>query len=302
MILHPGVKINLGLNILRKRPDGYHDLETLFVPVPSVHDTLEVVTGEAYATTADHIGKEYSPGQREQAISADGKLMITVARREGVSWDPLKDLCAKAYFLLAEDFKLPPMKIFLEKGSPVGAGLGGGSADAAFSLRAISEICGLGLSDADLAGYAARLGSDCAFFVYNRPMFASGRGEILEEFDLNAAFGKGFYGDPSCHTEAMQGPSVYPSLPFRVELVIPEGISVSTAEAYRGITPGEPPVPLREVLRDPSAWKDSLRNDFESSVFALHPQLARLKAGLYARGAFYAAMSGSGSALFGLFA
>jgi 4-diphosphocytidyl-2-C-methyl-D-erythritol kinase len=215
----------------------------------------------------------------------------------------------------------------------VGAGLGGGSADAAFTLRAISEICGLELSDSALAGYAARLGSDCAFFIYNRPMFASGRGEILEEFDLGGCFGAGGCADalsaprcnggapsapcndeapstplchteaPSapCHTEALQGPSVSPSLPFRVELVIPHGISVSTAEAYRGITPGEPAVPLREVLRNPASWRERLRNDFEPSVFALHPELARLKASLYERGAFYAAMSGSGSALFGLF-
>jgi len=329
MILHPGVKINLGLNILRKRPDGYHDLETLFVPVPSVHDTLEVVHGDDYAETADHIREAYSPSQRVQAISADGKLMITLARQEGVDWEPLRDLCARAYFLLAKDFKLPPVKILLEKGSPVGAGLGGGSADAAFTLRAISEICGLGLSDSVLASYAARLGSDCAFFIYNRPMFASGRGEILEEFDLGGCFGAGGCAEalsatrrapsapngestssplchaeaPSapCHTEALQGPSVSPSLPFRVELVIPHGISVSTAEAYRGITPGEPAVPLREVLRNPASWRERLRNDFEPSVFALHPELARLKAGLYERGAFYAAMSGSGSALFGLF-
>jgi 4-diphosphocytidyl-2-C-methyl-D-erythritol kinase len=287
MILHPGVKINLGLNILRKRPDGYHDLETLFVPVSSLHDTLEVVTGEGYGTTADHIREAYEPAQREQAISADGKLMITVARQEGVHWDPLHDLCAKAYFLLAEDFKLPPMKIFLEKNSPVGAGLGGGSADAAFTLRAINELCGLNLSDASLAAYAARLGADCPFFIYNRPMFASGRGEILEEFDLPGAFGVS---------------SLSRELPFRVELVIPEGISVSTAEAYRGVTPALPPVPLREVLLSPSTWKENLRNDFEASVFALHPELAALKADLYARGAFYAAMSGSGSALFGLFA
>ena len=286
MILHPGVKINLGLNILRKRPDGYHDLETLFVPLSSVHDTLEVVHGDDYAVTADHIREAYSPSQRVQAISADGKLMITLARKEGVDWEPLRDLCARAYFLLAEDFKLPPVKILLEKDSPVGAGLGGGSADAAFTLRAISEICGLELSDSALAGYAARLGSDCAFFIYNRPMFASGRGEILEEFDLGGCFG---------------GAACADALPFRVELVIPQGVSVSTAEAYRGITPGMPAVPLREVLREPASWRENLRNGFEPSVFALHPELARLKAGLYERGAFYAAMSGSGSALFGLF-
>ena len=304
MILHPGVKINLGLNILRKRPDGYHDLETLFVPVSSaVHDTLEVVHGDDYAVTADHIREAYSPSQRVQAISADGKLMITLARKEGVDWEPLRDLCARAYFLLAEDFKLPPLKILLEKCSPVGAGLGGGSADAAFTLRAISEICGLELSDSALAGYAARLGSDCAFFIYNRPMFASGRGEILEEFDLGGCFEGGGCADAASapsHADALVS-GASPALPFRVELVIPQGISVSTAEAYRGITPGIPAVPLREVLREPGSWRERLLNDFEPSVFALHPELARLKASLYGRGAVYAAMSGSGSALFGLF-
>ena len=281
MILYPGVKINLGLNILRKRPDGFHDLETLFVPVSSVHDTLEVVHGEAYAVCSESIRRDFSPEQRVQAVSPDGKLMITIARKEGVDWDPLKDLCARAYFLLAEQFKLPPVKILLQKGSPVGAGLGGGSADAAFTLRAVSELCGLGLSDAELARYAARLGSDCAFFVYNRPMFASGRGEVLEEYDLCG------------------GPAG--TLPFRVELVIPEGISVSTAQAYGGITPGLPARPLRDVLRNPECWREQLVNDFEPSVFALHPELAAIKEALYRRGAFYAAMSGSGSALFGLF-
>ena len=285
MILHPGVKINLGLNILRKRADGFHDLETLFVPVDgSVHDTLEIVTGDDWSLTADHIRQAYSPSQRVQAISPDGKVMVTIARREGVDWDPLKDLTVKAYQLLAADFDLPPVKIFLEKGSPVGAGLGGGSADAAFALRAIATLAGLipsstdtpaALSDDDLSAYAARLGSDCAFFIYNRPMFAGGRGEVLEDFPL--------------------------PLDFRVELVIPEGISVSTAEAYGGVTPHLPPVPLRELLVDSSRWRAELHNDFEDSVFPRHPQLAALKADLYARGAFYASMSGSGSALYGLF-
>ena len=124
-------------------------------------------------------------GTLSQAISPDGKLMITIARKEGVDWDPLKDLTARAYYLLAADYDLPPMKLFLEKRSPVGAGLGGGSADAAFALRAMAQLAGLDLSDATLAAYAARLGSDCAFFVYNRPMFGSGRGEVLEPFAID---------------------------------------------------------------------------------------------------------------------
>ena len=210
MIGYPNVKINLGLKVLRKRPDGYHDLETLFVPYPGISDVLEVITGEDYSRTLSGLKEHYS--HLTQAISEDGKLMITIARREGVDWDPLKDLTAKAYFLLAAQYQLPPMKIYLEKRSPVGAGLGGGSSDAAFALRMMATLAGLDLTDEQLAGYAAQLGSDCAFFIYNTPMFGSGRGEILEPYPLN-----------------LEG--------YRIEVVIPEGIAVSTADAYRGIVP-----------------------------------------------------------------
>ena len=127
MITKPNVKINLGLNVLRKREDGFHDLETLFVPYFDIHDTLEIVVGDDYSRTSAAIFGKYAPEMIEQGISEDGKLMITIARKEGVDWDPLKDLTAKAYFMLAEDFKMPPVKIFLEKTSPVGAGLGGGA-------------------------------------------------------------------------------------------------------------------------------------------------------------------------------
>ena len=149
MICYPNVKINLGLHVLRKRPDGYHDLETLFVPYHGLHDTLEIIEADDYSRTLAGLRERY--GSLSQAISPDGKLMMTIARKEGVDWDPLKDLTAKAYFLLAQDFQLPSMKFFLEKGSPVGAGLGGGSADAAFALKAIAELAGLGLPDASLA-------------------------------------------------------------------------------------------------------------------------------------------------------
>ena len=275
MITHPNVKINLGLNVLRKRPDGYHDLQTLFVPYFGLTDTLEIITGDDYSRTIAGLQSKY--GNLAQAISPDGKLMITIARKEGVDWDPLKDLTAKAYMMLSDDHKLPPMKIFLEKTNPVGAGLGGGSADAAFALRMISELAELGLTDEALAGYAARLGSDCAFFIYNKPMMGSGRGEILEPFPLDL-------GD------------------LKLEVVIPEGISVSTADAYRGIVPRIPAKPLAEVLRqDPSTWKAELRNDFEETVFAKYPKLAAIKAELYEKGALYCAMSGSGSSLYTLF-
>lgn len=272
MITYPNVKLNLGLNVLRKRPDGFHDLETVFLPYLGIHDVLEIVTGEDYSRTLMGLQERY--GALAQAISPDGKLMISIARAAGVDWDPLKDLTAKAYFLLAGDYELPPMKIFLEKLSPVGAGLGGGSADAAFALRMIAQLGGLPLSDGELAAYAARLGSDCAFFIYNRPMFGSGRGEVLEPFELDLSA-------------------------FEFKVYIPEGVSVSTADAYRGIVPQLPEKPLREVLSQPvETWKTELKNDFEQTVFAKYPSLAPVKEMLYAQGAVYAAMSGSGSAFF----
>ena len=276
MIAYPNVKLNLGLHVVRRRKDGYHDLETLFVPYPGLHDTLEIITGDDFSRTSARLQETYGAEQLAQGITPDGKLMVTIARKEGVDWDPLKDLTVKAYGILAEQYKLPPMKIYLEKTSPVGAGLGGGSADAAFALRMIAEIAGLELSDRELAGFAARLGSDCAFFIYNRPMLGTGRGEILEPFDID-----------------LSG--------YRLDVIVPEGISVSTADAYRGIVPKVPDLPLREVLAHPvTEWKGLLVNDFEKTVFEKHPRLAEIKQSLYDDGAVYAAMSGSGSALFSL--
>ena len=276
MITRPNVKLNFGLHVLRRRDDGYHDLETLFVPFSGYSDTLEIITGDDYSRTSAHLQETYSAAQMAQGISPDGKLMVTLARKEGIDWDPLKDLTARAYYLLAEQHDLPPMKIYLEKTSPVGAGLGGGSADAAYALKAIAEIAALDLSDAELAALAARLGSDCALFIYNRPMMGTGRGEILEPFDIDLS-------------------------DYRLEVTVPEGIAVSTADAYRGIVPRIPDIPLREVLARPvPEWKGLLVNDFEATVFAKYPALAELKQSLYDRGAVYAAMSGSGSALFAL--
>ena len=276
MIAYPNVKLNLGLHVVRRREDGYHDLETLFVPYLGLHDTLEIITGDDFSRTSARLQEIYKAEQMAQGITLDGKLMVTIARKEGVDWDPLKDLTVKAYGLLSEQYKLPPMKIYLEKTSPVGAGLGGGSADAAFALRMIAELAGMDLSDEELAGFAARLGSDCAFFIYNRPMLGTGRGEILEPFDID-----------------LSG--------YRLDVIVPEGISVSTADAYRGIVPKVPDLPLREVLAHPvTEWKGLLVNDFETTVFEKHPRLAEIKQSLYDDGATYAAMSGSGSALFSL--
>lgn len=285
MITNPNVKINLGLNVLRKREDGFHDLETLFVPYFGISDTLEIVVGDDFSrTSAALFGRYGEPdgcaGEAPmlvQGISEDGKLMITIARKEGVDWDPLKDLTAKAYRILAEDFELPPVKIFLEKTSPVGAGLGGGSADAAFALKMLDELCGLGLSEEQLSSYASRLGSDCAFFVYNRPMIGEGRGEILSEYPLS-----------------LEG--------YDLQVLTPEGIAVSTKDAYSGIRPHLPEVPLREALARPiEEWDGILVNDFEETVFAKYPELAAIKRSLYDSGAAYASMSGSGSALFALY-
>lgn len=296
MITEPNVKINLGLNVLRKREDGYHDLDTLFVPYFGIHDTLEIIKGDQFSETSSSLSDRYDHstsecyehgGQIVQAISEDGKLMITIARKEGVDWDPLKDLTAKAYYLLDKEFNLGPVKIYLEKTSPVGAGLGGGSADAAFALRMLSELFELKLSDEELAQRASQLGSDCPFFIYNRPMTGEGRGEILTPYPLKDID----YGQEGAE-----------SYPYILKVVVPEGIAVSTAEAYKGIVPAIPAQDLRTLLNgDVSSWKDTLSNDFETTVFNAHPELAAIKQSLYDCGAAYAAMSGSGSALFGIY-
>lgn len=282
MITNPNVKINLGLNVLRKREDGFHDLETLFVPYFDINDTLEIVVGDDFSRTSAAIFGKYAPEMIAQGISEDGKLMITIARKEGVDWDPLKDLTAKAYYILSEDFDLPPVKIYLEKNSPVGAGLGGGSADAAFALKMLNELCDLKQTEQQLASYAARLGSDCAFFVYNRPMIGEGRGEVLTE--IEAGFMEGILSE------------------YDLQVLTPEGVAVSTKDAYGGIRPHLPEVPLREALTRPvDQWNGILVNDFEETVFAKYPELAAIKRSLYDSGATYACMSGSGSALFALY-
>ena len=253
MISYPNVKLNLGLHVLRKRPDGYHDLETLFVPYMGISDVLEL--NEAPEDTIDI---------------------------QGGTWDIYTDLCWRALGLIKADFDIPPVRIDLLKRAPVGAGLGSGSSDAAFTLKMLNSMFSLGLSDEALAGYAARIGSDCAFFIYNTPMLGEGRGEVLAPFDIDLS-----------------------AYDLRVE--IPAGVSVSTREAYSGIVPrdkcglaGGPS--LREILGLPvEQWKDALVNDFEKTVFSVHPEIEALKESFYDRGAVYAAMSGSGSSVFGIF-
>lgn len=249
MITYPNVKLNLGLNVLRKRPDGYHDLETLFLPCNAFSDILRI-----------------------DAVAGEATMEI-----EGGGWDPHTDLCWRAYKLLRDAFGIPPVRIRLTKRSPVGAGLGGGSADAAYALSMMNTMFSLGLSPEVLAGYASELGSDCAFFIYNRPMMGEGRGEILTPFDIDLSS-------------------------FEIRVEIPEGVSVSTREAYGGILPQIPELPLRDALRLPvEQWKDTVRNDFETTVFRSHPEIAELKQSFYDAGAVYAAMSGSGSSVFGIF-
>lgn len=304
MVVHPNVKVNLGLSVIRKRPDGFHELETLFAPYFGISDTLEIIAGDGWSETSASLFARYSEDCLAQAISEDGKVMITIARKEGVDWDPLKDLTVKAYQLLAEDFELKPVKIFLEKTSPVGAGLGGGSADAAFALRVLDGLFALELSDESLAAYAARLGSDCAFFIYNRPMLGRGRGEILEPFSLE---GIDLSGNDSPRESSETANTGLGASKYLLKVIVPDGIAVSTAEAYRGITPREamadcPYIPLMDALGKPvEEWKEALVNDFETTVFAAHPELAAIKQSLYDSGAVYASMSGSGSALFAIY-
>ncbi|MBR5736556.1 MAG: 4-(cytidine 5'-diphospho)-2-C-methyl-D-erythritol kinase [Bacteroidales bacterium] len=249
MVVFPNAKINLGLNVLRKREDGYHDISTVFVPYKGMSDVLEVVFAD-------------EPGMFQYGLDC--------------GCEPEKNLCFKAYRLMAEKYGIDPVKIYLYKNIPSGSGLGGGSADAAFTLRLINDLFGLNLSDACLAADAATLGSDCAFFIYNRPMAASGRGEILQECKLS-----------------LEG--------YRVEVMVPP-VHVSTAEAYRGVTPAMPAVPVEDIVGRPvEEWRGLLVNDFEESILATHPEIAAAKQSFYDRGAVYASMSGSGSSVFGIF-
>ena len=253
MITFPNAKINLGLNITEKRPDGYHNLETLFYPI-AIQDILEA-----------------SPRNPD----ADGDYSITMynAPFEGAAEE---NLVIKAYNALAADHKLPKLDFFLHKAIPTGAGLGGGSADAAFALKMINEIATLALTDDELEKYAARIGADCAFFIRNKPAFATGIGNILTPTDCSLAG-------------------------YHMVLVKPD-VHISTKDAYAHVTPAKPETPITEIIKRPlSEWRHLLVNDFEKSVFLKHPQIAKIKDILYAQGAEYASMSGSGSSFFGIF-
>ncbi len=255
MIVFPNCKINLGLNVLRKRSDGFHDLETVFYPI-KVYDILEIV----------HLKKlRGRPGVpfSVSGLEIDGKLN--------------SNLCLKAYKILKKKIpQMPSVQMHLHKIIPTGSGLGGGSSDAAFTLKVLNEISKLNLSDEQLLKYAAQLGSDCPFFIFNKPCFSKGKGELLEEINLDLSN-------------------------YKIILANP-GIGINTREAFCGITPALPAVSIKEIIKKPiEAWKDELVNDFEKVVFPEYPAIAKLKDGFYNAGAIYAAMSGSGSTVYGIF-
>jgi 4-diphosphocytidyl-2-C-methyl-D-erythritol kinase len=256
MITFPIAKINLGLNVVEKRPDGYHNLETVFYPV-SITDALEVY-----------------PMALEFPSAVDCDLKVTNITIDG---DEQRNLVVRAYNLLKADFPtLPRIHAHLFKGIPTQAGMGGGSSDCGFMITLLNDMFKLGLTSQQMIDYAARLGADCAFFILNRPCYAEGIGEKLQSIELNL---KGWY----------------------LSLVRPD-IPVPTREAFALIKPHHPKVCCREVVKLPvEQWRDKLTNDFEYSVFSAHPELGAVKDRLYQLGATYAAMSGSGSALFGLF-
>ena len=255
MIVFPNAKINLGLRIHRKREDGYHDLDTVFYPV-ALKDALEII-----------------PLDPQEKTSA---FPFSLSGAE-ISGRPTSNLCVRAYKMLKKDFPdLPHIRMHLHKTIPSGAGLGGGSSDAAFTLLLLNKMFGLNLNREELIRYANELGSDCPFFIINKPCYATGRGEILEEVDINLSA-------------------------YRIVIVNP-GIHIDTGLAFTNIIPAVPDQSVKEIIKKPvERWKDEMQNDFEKIIFAHHPEIAEIKDQLYRSGAVFASMSGSGSTVFGIF-
>ena len=252
MISFPNAKINIGLNIIRKRDDGFHDIETVFYPV-KLCDVLEILENPE----GSHMPLFYSTG-----LPLDVPLS--------------KNICIIAYHELQKDFKLPEISIHLHKIIPYGAGLGGGSSDAAFTIDLINKLFSLELTKEQIRNYALRLGSDCVFFTENKPVVASGRGEVIQSVDLNLS---GLY-----------------------IVVVKPSFSISTNEAYSEVVPDIPSYNLVESIKlPPEKWTDIIVNDFEKKLFIKYPELSRIKEKLYLMGALYASMSGSGSAIYGIF-
>lgn len=258
MITFPCAKINLGLNIVSKRPDGYHNLETVFYPIP-LTDALEI----------KYMGEKF-PSESPCDLKITGN---------DVDCNEEDNLVIKAYQLLAADFQLPRVHAHLVKRIPTQAGLGGGSSDAAYMIRLLDERFRLNIGIPEMERYAAKLGADCAFFITADPSYAEGIGDVLMPADVPGAGLGGYY-----------------------LAVVKPSVAVSTRDAYAAIVPKTPAKCCRDIVRQPiETWKDELVNDFEAPIFAMHPELAAIKQSLYDAGAVYAAMSGSGSALFGIF-
>ena len=248
MISFPNCKINLGLNIISRREDGYHEISSVMYPI-EIQDILEVIQSEKLKFTSSGLD---IPGGLET------------------------NLCVKAYRILAREFNISPVHIHLYKNIPMGAGLGGGSADGAFALKLINDLYDLNISNNQLKKYASELGSDCAFFIDNIPQHASGRGEVLAPYNV-----------------ALNGKTI---------VLINDGTHISTQEAYSNVTPQSPDNDLQEILKKPiNEWRGLLFNDFEKGIFKNQPQLAEYIDKLYESGAIYAAMTGSGSTVFGIF-
>jgi 4-diphosphocytidyl-2-C-methyl-D-erythritol kinase len=248
MICFPNAKINLGLNVVGKRPDGYHNIETVFYPIP-VRDALEVVEADTFSFL-------------QTGIPVDAPVA--------------ENLVVKAMNLLKAYYPLPPLEVHLQKVIPFGAGLGGGSSDAAFMLKLLNDFLQLDIPVERLEEMASVLGADCPFFIRNTPVFATGTGNLFEPVSLS-----------------LRG--------YSLCLVTP-GIAVSTPDAYAMITPKQPVKSLKEIIKTPvSEWKHTMVNDFEESVFTKYPLIKEIKEELYEAGAVYASMSGSGSSVFGLF-
>lgn len=248
MIIFPNAKINIGLNIVEKRADGFHNIETIFYPI-KIHDSLEIIVSDRTEFFAHGIN---IPGNATDNI------------------------CLKAYELIKKDFDLPPVHIHLLKNIPIGAGLGGGSADGAFMITLLNQKFELGLTAEQMQQYARQLGSDCAFFIENTPVFAVGKGDEFLSQELNLE-------------------------KYYIVLVKPD-IHVSTIDAYGGCIPEKPAASLQLLANLPVAeWKNTIKNNFEKTVFKKYPSIQKIKEDLYEAGAIYASMSGSGSSVFGLF-
>lgn len=256
MVVFPHAKINIGLNVIEKRSDGFHNIETVFYPV-GLNDILEVI-----------------PARQEKEEKKQITFTLTGIDIPG---NAESNLCVKAYNLINRDYPLPPVQAYLHKIIPVGAGLGGGSSDAAFFINAINELLDLNLSWGEKHHYAKQLGSDCSFFIAGRPAFATGKGDILEPAGLDL---KGYY----------------------LALVCPH-VHISTPEAYAMVTPKKPVETLEEILESTPLkdWKYRINNDFEEPVFKKYPEIRAIKERFYDTGALYASMSGSGSSVYGIF-